>query len=212
MHPYDFPIDTETINGNVSIYFDIIDKNYFNICKNVRVLEVGPYSGHHTELIAKHNPSYFECVEGDATHKSKLESIPGVDKVTVDDIWLKSDIQPFDVVICFGVLYHHHSALHLLEMFVNYNNPKYIMLDCVTAEHPLAYLSEHINMSGSRQIRNSWKHCGLNLKPPFFIVNLALSNMGYQLKISHKLQSEWFPKSNGWVAMWERTENDKSVS
>jgi hypothetical protein len=154
-------------------------------------------------LIAKHTPLYLECIEGNPSCQSVLKQIPGVDKVVVDDVWLRTDINPFDVVICFGVLYHHHSALHLLELLVNCNTPKYLMLDCVTAEHPLAYLPEAVNIVGSRQLRQSWKHCGVNLKTPFFIINQSLSNMGYNLKISHKLATNHFPKSNGWVALWE---------
>ena len=207
MHPYDFKEDVKTVTGNETEYYNFIDKNYLNICANARVLEVGPHDGNHTKLIAKHVPCYLECIEGNIVHQSTLEDIPGVDKVVVDDVWLMGDAKPFDVVICFGVLYHHHSSLHLLELFVNYNTPKYIMLDCVTAEHPLAYLPEDINISGSRQLRKSWKHCGVNFKTPFFIINQSLSNMGYDLEISHKLQTSYFPKSNGWVALWKLQEN-----
>jgi len=203
MHPYDFKEDTKTVTGDKIAYYNFIDKNYLNVCAGARVLEVGPGSGEHTKLIAKHTPCYLECVEGNPAHQSELENIVGVDKVVIDDIWLRSDTESFDIVICFGVLYHHHSPLHLLELFVNYNTPKYIMLDCVTAEHPLAYLPEAVNIAGSRQLRQSWKHCGVNLKTPFFIINQSLSNMGYNLKLSHKLLTNHFSKSNGWVALWE---------
>jgi hypothetical protein len=206
MHPYDFPATTQIISGNKADYYSQIDKNYFDICAGAKVLEIAPHAGNHTKLIAKHVPLYLECVEGDAIHQSIIKNIPGVDKVVVEDIWLRVDNTPFDIVICFGLLYHHHSALHLLELLVNYHSPKYIMLDCLTAEHPLAYLPESVNVSGFRQIRPHWKHCGVNLKPPFFIVNMSMANMGYELKKTHKLQTSYFPKSNGWVALWERKE------
>lgn len=203
MHPYDFPVGTETVYGNKENYYEFIDKIYFDICKNSRVLEVAPFSGEHTKLLVKHNPTYLECIEGDSNLLPVLKKIQGIDKVVIDDVWLRSEVIPFDVVICFGLLYHHHSALHLLELFVNLNSPKHIMLDCVTAEHPLAYIPEDINVAGSRQIRRNWKQCGLNFKPPFFIINLAMANMGYTLKKVHKLQTNYLPKSNGWVAHWE---------
>jgi hypothetical protein len=206
MHPYDFKEDINFVTGDQEAYYNFIDKHYFSVCKDARVLEVGPYLGDHTRLITKHKPLYLECIEGNPSCQSVLKQIPGVDKVVIDDVWLNTDINPFDVVVCFGVLYHHHSALHLLELFVNCNTPKYLMLDCVTAEHPLAYVHEDVNIGGSRQVRQSWKHCGVNLKTPFFIINQSLSNMGYNLKISHKLESNWFPKSNGWVALWELQE------
>lgn len=203
MHPYDFPADTETVYGSRENYYEFIDTTYFDVCKNSRVLEVAPFMGDHTKLLLKHEPSYVECIEGNSEVLSILKKIQGIDKIVIDDVWLRMDVIPFDVVVCFGLLYHHHSPLHLLELFVNLNTPKHIMLDCVTAEHPLAYIHEEINIPGSRQVRLNWKHCGLNLKPPFFIVNLAMSNMGYTLKKVHKLQTEYYPKSNGWVAHWE---------
>ena len=207
MHPYDFNKDTKTVTGDETAYYNFIDNTYLNVCANSRVLEVGPGVGKHTKIIAKHKPLYLECVEANPYCVSVLENIPGIDKIIADDIWLLSDVNPVDVVICFGVLYHHHSALHLLELFVNCNTPKYIMLDCVTAGHPLEYISESVNIGGSRQVRQSWKHCGVNFKAPFFIINQSLSTMGYNLKLSHKLQTTHFPKSNGWVALWELQEN-----
>lgn len=203
MHPYDFDPDTPIVRGTEKDYLDFIESNYLQLCNGLKVLEVGPFNGYHTKIITKHTPSYLECVEPNARCKSYLEEIKGVDKIIVDDIWLRTQPQPFDIVICFGVLYHHHSALHLLELFVNCYNPKYIMLDCVTAEHPLAYLPEPVNVPGSRNLRDGWKHCGMNIKPPYFIVNQSLSNMGYKKKLSHKLQTNYAPKSNSWVALWE---------
>ena len=212
MHLYDFPIDAEIITGSGTDYYTFIDKNYFDVCNNARVIEVGPFYGNHTKLITNHKPSYLECVEGNINCKSVLEKIPGVDNVVVDDIWLLTTPQPFDIVICFGVLYHHHSALHLLELFVNFNDPEYIILDCVTAEHPLAYLPEESNTPGNRQVRGQWKNCGINLTPPFFIVNQSLTNMGYKLDIAHKLQTQYFSKSDGWVARWKKEQiNDQPV-
>jgi hypothetical protein len=207
MHPFDFPADVTTLTGDRQDYFAFINSRYFSICQNQKVLEIGPFNGDHSKLIAAHQPSYFECVEGDPACKTKLESIPGIGKVTIGDIWLKQDPQPFDVVICFGVLYHHHSPLHLLELLVNLNAPNYILLDCVTAEHPLAFIKESTNIAGTRQIIPGWKHCGINLKAPFFIINQSLDNMGYNLVQAHKLQCNYFPKSNGWVALWELKEN-----
>ena len=210
MHPYDFPLHTESVTGNMHDYFDFVNKNYFEICKGRRILEVGPLFGEHTKLIANHNPNYLECVEGNPQMSSYLEKIPCA-KVVIDDIWLNSMSKLFDIVVCFGVLYHHHSALHLLELFVNLNDPEYIMLDCVTAEHPLAYLPEQISLIGSRAVRPNWKHCGVNFKPPFFVCNMALINMGYKLEKVNKLQSTWVPKSNGWVARWKKSQNEQSI-
>jgi hypothetical protein len=183
MHHFDFDESTQTIKGNKQDYFEFIEKNYLYLTRGLRVLEVGANSGHHTKIISKYKPSYLECVEADPRWKVQLEIV--------------------DMVICFGVLYHHHSSLHLLEIFANYYKPKYIMLDSVTASHPLEYLLEKVNISGSRNLKKGWKHCGVNFKTPFFIINQSLDNMGYEKQLSHKLATSYFPKSNGWVAMWK---------
>ena len=208
MHSFDFPIDTITITGNKTDYFSFINKTYFPICKNQRVLEIGAAFGDHSKLIATQSPSYFEIVEGDATHAKKLEKILTIDKVIHNDIILElqENSKPFDVCICLGVLYHLHSPLNLLELIINKCQPKYILLDCVAAPHPLVFHSEIINRPGNCQTVDNWKSCKLNFVVPFFIYNQSLHNMGYQLELANKQAISWFPKINGWTALWKLKE------
>ena len=206
MHPFDFDAGTEVIQGNDRDYWNFIENNYLHLCANQKVLEVGPFRGNHTKIITKHKPSYLECIEANADCKESLERINGINKIVIDDVWLQTEKRQFDIVICFGVLYHHHSPLYLLELFVNCYNPKYIMLDCVNAGNPLSYLPEPVNSPGYRYLRDGWKNCGMNFNPPFFIINQSMSHMGYKIKLSHKLETSYMPKSNSWTALWEQEE------
>jgi hypothetical protein len=208
MHPFDFPIDTVTIDGNRSDYYSFINHTYFPICKDQRVLEIGAFLGDHSKLIATQSPSYFEIVEGDANCVKKLEKILTIDKVIHNDIILElqENSKPFDVCICLGVLYHLHSPLNLLELIINKCQPKYILLDTVTAPHPLVFEPEIINQPGNYQTIDNWKSCELNFVVPFFIYNQSLYNMGYQLELANKQAISWFPKSNGWTALWKLKE------
>lgn len=208
MHSFDFPIDTITITGNKTDYFSFINKTYFPICKNQRVLEIGAFNGDHSKLIVQHTPVYFEIIEGNASVIKRLENIPKIDKVIHNDVMiqLQENSKQFDVCICLGVLYHLHSPLHLLELMVNKCQPKHILLDCVTAVHPLVFHSEIMNLPGNCQTVVGWKSCELNFVVPFFIFNTSLHNMGYQLELANKQAVSWLPKSNGWTALWKLKE------
>ena len=208
MHPFDFPTDVITLSGDQTDYFTFIDRQYFSVCKNNKVLEIGPFHGKHSELIVNHAPSYFEIVEGDVTAVNQLLKIPGIDKVVHNDVIIELQENPkhFDVCICLGVLYHLHSPLHLLELMINKCQPNYLMLDCVTAPHPLVFLNERVNESGNCQTVSNWKSCNFNFIVPFFIYNESLHNMGYQLSFVNKQSVSWFSKSNGWTALWKLKE------
>jgi hypothetical protein len=133
--------------------------------------------------------------------------VPLIDKVVKDDAWVCINQENlFDVVVCFGLLYHHHSSLQLLEQIVNYNKPKYILLDNVEV-HLLTPGVEPVNDLGDRQVASEWKHAGINIVYPFSTINQALSNMGYELTQVDKLKYDWFSKSNSWVALWTSKEN-----
>ena len=205
---FHFPIDTVTIDGNQSDYYSFINHTYFSICKDQRVLEIGAFFGDHSKLIATQSPSYFEIVEGDASVIERLENIPKIDKVIHNDIILElqENSKPFDVCICLGVLYHLHSPLHLLELMVNKCQPKFILLDTVEAPYPLVFEPEIINRPGNCQTIDNWKSCKLNFVVPFYIYNQSLHNMGYQLESVNKQAVSWFPKSNGWTALWKLKE------
>jgi len=209
---YDFPSGMIAQSGTQDEYYQFIDKNYFNVCKNAKVLEIGAQVGHHTRLLLEQSPQYVECIEPDHECANKLKTVPGIGKVIEDDAWLCIKQQNlFDVVVCFGVLYHHHSSLQLLEQIVNYNKPKYILLDNVKV-YSLTVSTEPVNTPGDRQVDVNWKHAGVNIGVPFDTINQALYNMGYKLKQVDDLEYNWVPKSNSWVALWESMENTNELA
>ena len=204
--PYNIQTDASIFSGLELDYFDFINTNYFNILEQRRVLEIGPSHGYHSKLIANNSPSYFEIIEGDKTAGQYLENIPGINNIIHDDVMQNLiSSRPFDVVVCFGVLYHLHSPLHLLELIVNYCDPEYILLDCVMEQEQLSFLYEPTDISGNAQTRNGWKTCSKNLVIPFLIYLDAMENLGYILDLVDRVQiKNHRPKNNSWVARWKK--------
>ena len=198
-------------NGNNQEYLDFISNKYFHVCRDARVLEVGGLKGDHSKKIIEHCPAYLEVIEPHVSLANDLTNIEGIDQIVTDDaLLLLSSPRPFDVVICFGVLYHLHSPIHLLELFVNHCRPKYLMLDSVgefSRSEVIKYDKELVNDLGTRQVRSDWKFSGLKIVTNGQIFNQALNNMGYQLIQSNHLNvSDNFSKSNSWVGLWQNKE------
>jgi hypothetical protein len=204
--PYNIQTDASIFSGYESDYCDFINTNYFNIIKQRSVLEIGPSHGHHSKLIIDNSPSYFEVIEGDKQSCEFLNKISGINNIIHDDVMQNLiSPRPFDVVVCFGVLYHLHSPLHLLELIVNYCDPEYILLDCVMEQEQLSFLYEPTDTSGNAQTRNGWKTCSKNLVIPFLIYLDAMKNLGYILDLVDRVQiKNHRPKNNSWVARWKK--------
>jgi hypothetical protein len=128
------------------------------------------------------------------------------ESVVHDDILFYLDqIRPFDVVVCFGVLYHLHCPLHLLEVIVNRCNPEYLLVDCTNCYDAVNFLPEGDNTTGHRQLLHNWKSAGFNLVPPLAVTQRALTNLGYtQVRTDMLLIHEYYPKSNNWAGIWKR--------
>ena len=180
---------------------------YFAICKDKSVLEIGPHEGIHTKLIVNHKPKYLELIEPFEKTARYCQTLSGVDNVIMDDaLFVLTDSRPYDVVVCCGVLYHLHSSIHLLELIVNNCNPKYIILDCAEAPEHIAFSYEKDNVMGNRQLRSNWRSAQINLIPPYYIVEQTMLNLGYkQIKKDHFDDNiEFKSKTNFWVGMWEK--------
>jgi SAM-dependent methyltransferase len=124
-------------------------------CTNKTVIEIGSNIGEITQPIAAAKPAYLTCVEPNKKMMGYLQSTQGmfnyllthpeeddplqieqntvaikIDKIvnsTANDFY--ADEQLADVVVCFGVLYHLHSPLHLLELIVNKSKPTTVILE-----------------------------------------------------------------------------------
>jgi hypothetical protein len=189
-------------------YLTLMSDEYFSICQDKSVLEIGPYDGIHTKLIVNHSPKYLELIEPNTKISENLRSIAGVDSLIIDDaFFILKDKHPADVVVCCGVLYHLHSPLYLLELITNHCNPEYIILDCATDQKSISFLREADNIPGNRQLILNWRSAGYNLVAPFNIVAQSMNNMGYTLIKKHEFGEdiEWKSKENFWVGLWKRT-------
>ena len=207
MHSFDHdPVNTKTIGGDWTAWANDIEKKYLSVCQNKTVLEIACNTGLISQRIVNQNPKTLTMIDP-GFKKSPTEETDTI-KFLSEDVhaWLPMASKT-DVVICFGLLYHLHSPLHLLEIIVNYCDPETIMLDSVVAPHPLAFNLEINNRPGNRYVGRNWKHCPFNMPTPFFIINQSLDHMGYLLDKSHHLRCEPFPKSNGWVASWIKKVN-----
>lgn len=210
---YDIANEAQTFTGSFEEYLDFLE-TYFNVCQNKTVLEIGPFSGDHTRKIINNNPSRIEVVEGFESAIQSLKQIPKLDKIWFGDVLQELTTQnKFDIVICFGVLYHLHSPLHLIELIVNNCQPMYLMLDCVFEQEHITVLPEETNIAGSCQTIKNWKSCKVNIVLPFLVYKECLEKMGYELVRTHVLHIKNEAKHNSWLATWKLKEtNDQSVS
>lgn len=201
-------IDSIITNKN---YLDLIQSKYLSVCNNKSVLEIAPYRGWHTRLISKQEPTSITVVEPDTRHNKFLE-LPNVEVVNEDIFHYLETTRSFDVVVCFGLLYHLHHPLYLLELIANRVNPQYIILDSVDRDKSGVYIvSEQDNTFGGRQVSN-WKSCQMSINVPRTCYFQAMTNLGYEL-LTHDVTTnnpdfdsckEWGMKHQSWFGIWKR--------
>jgi SAM-dependent methyltransferase len=164
-------------------------QNAFKNITNKTVLEVGPFVGNHTILLEKFNPKSITLIEPNLTNGiTELKRRFANHEIINDDIFLYLEKpRKFDVVMCYGVLYHLHSPIHLLEMIVNRCDPDYILLETTnghlysTGEDSGAFfVSEPDNTDGNRYSMGDWKSSKISVVVPQEIINLAMNNLGYK--------------------------------
>lgn len=179
---------------------------YFTVCRDQSVLEIGPYLGLHTEIISANKPKYLELVDANPLNVRELNRITGIDNLVIDDVlFYLQDIKKFNVVVCCGVLYHLHCPLHLLELIVNNTDPNWIILDSRQDLPQLSFIVEPDNVTKNRFTRNDWKSAGFSIVPPFEIINLAMQNMNYELVKQTRVEVwDYKPKADTWVGLWRK--------
>jgi hypothetical protein len=190
-------------------YISLITEQYFSVCANKTVLEIGPLDGIHTKIIGDCT-SKLILIEPDTNQFDNLKKIPSVTEIITDDAnFVLEKPLPSDVVVCCGILYHLHSPLHLLELIVNNCNPQYVILDSVeqyvNSPDYKPYNNEELNVKGYRFTRPNWKGIKLNQSTPFEIINQSMNFLGYKLNQKDNLNlSDWDEKSASWMALWEK--------
>jgi hypothetical protein len=167
------------------IYFDYI-YDVFPCVKEKTVLEIGPFYGNITDLYHYFSPAAITLVEPNQ-HAAEFLNNDQYNNATVvcDDInfYLRSP-RPHDIVVCFGVLYHMHSPLHLLELIVNNVNPKLLLLETTGVDiqpNSASMILEENNIPGNRYTNSDWKYCGYAMAVAKDVIIKAMMTLGYTL-------------------------------
>ena len=165
--------------------------NFFSVCENKTVLEIGPFVGLHTALISDYKPQHITLVEANPECNNILtRQFPDATVTTQDIFHFLEKPYKVDVVVCCGVLYHLHSPLYLLELIANRTDPEYIILESVVlkndnSEHKFTLRTEIgtevDNIPGNRYTLSEWKSASLNIVFSQDVFDLVMNNLGYRV-------------------------------
>jgi hypothetical protein len=115
----------------------------FSICKGKNVLELATFNNRHSRII-KGLANSWQGVEPEQRFAG-----PNMFTGTANDFYSsKIGEQEYDVVTCFGLLYHLHSPLHLFEQIINKSKPKTIIIESVITVG-ISCQEEEFNTSGN---------------------------------------------------------------
>ena len=174
------------------------------------VLEFGASVGYHSRLIQRQNPSLHIAVEPNAKAGAELTNIGGVIRypMTYQEFYglEEQERQPYDVVICCGILYHMLAPLDLLEKITNNTEPKKIIISNIdVAEDGLEkYTYENENLGRYLQGNNPIKYWHKLTKET---IKEILLSVGYECKQELLTTEEW-PKH---VYYWQEYERIRSI-
>ena len=105
-------------------YLDFLEKNVFSgRVENQSVLELGALNSKITNVIGRCNPNSIYTVDPESSGKPDFRG-------TANDFYAADHFtEPYDVVVCMGLLYHLHSPWHLIELIINHSRPKILILE-----------------------------------------------------------------------------------
>lgn len=177
-------------------YFETIRPN-FNIVNGLSVMEIGPQFGSHTSLILDNNPKSITLIENDHNMvevlKKTFSHIADSSNINIihNDVFhqLATDDTIYDIVICFGVLYHFHSPLYLLELITNQCKPEIIILEyphnkqfrksTLEESTELSLDPEEINVQSERWVNPGWIPVRLRMVMHTNLLIQAMTHLGY---------------------------------
>lgn len=180
----------------------------FSLCKDKSVLELATFRNLHSRII-KGFASSWQGVEPDQRFAG-----PNMFTGTANDFYnSKIGEQEYDVVTCFGLLYHLHSPMHLFEQIINKSKPKTIIIESVHVKVDAALQDEEFNTSG-----NAFRDKDITTPIPFslttscHIVDKVLDSVGYKyvsgLKNYNniKIDAEYgTSKKDCWLGIYEKS-------
>jgi SAM-dependent methyltransferase len=167
-------------------YLDVVAKKCFDcISSKSRVLEIGAGRGRFTAEILKKNPAKLVVIEPNDKFvrelSTKFNSYDNVELKEGDffDLIDTFNVDDFDVVVAFGVLYHWSSPFHFLELVVNYLDPKYFCIDNPDNYDVVIKYEDTSGVDGNYINQREYRTVNLSTHLPTDIVVAAMNNLGY---------------------------------
>lgn len=190
-------------------YQDFLDREFFWDFSGLSVLEIAPFAGHQTQILARHALESLTLVEPNPQAVATLRDHYPWARIIDQGIF--SAYQQHDLraqaVVCLGLLYHLHSPLMLLEHIVDLSQPRIIVLDSVHCQHlgQGGLIPESMDTPGNRY-RERDHDCAVSVAYPAEAIDQALGLLGYQRRCHHDLDTitDIPSKRNSWMARWER--------
>jgi len=178
--------------GNEFVYadFQFINDKFFNYINGLSTVELGSGGGDfHTLHLEKH-ASKLLCIEYKLLNIYTLRNCrtEKMEILYADYHEAVRTVGEYDAVVMFGILYHSHSPLGLLEDVVNYIKPKIILLNAIHDGPIEVVAADEIPDSNfmNRQISKNSKCSNLVLSISHTIYKKVMQNMGYEcLKTLH---------------------------
>ena len=169
---------------NIDHYLNTV-KPFFEIVQGLSVLEIGPFWGHHTQIINSYEPKALTLVEPNPDAVKYLQQIYNCEIINADAYHYLSNPQHHDLVVLCGVLYHLHSPLYLLELIANNVDPQYLITETHLSGHDLtaSYDYEQLNIPGNRYT-GGWRGAGYNCSLSERVMRESMSNLGYECEAS----------------------------
>ena len=154
----------------------------FPILKDLKVLELGPMGGTHFTTNLLGYTSDVTVVEFDLFAVNYLKrKFPTVKIINKDFNECLPYVGEFDAVVIYGVLYHSHAPLKIMEDIANFVKPKFILLENVVGlefKDSVDIWKETPNLHGKRFSDKKTCNLVINLGQSYY--DFALGNLGYE--------------------------------
>jgi len=165
--------------------YQYVGDTYFDICRDRRVIEIGPYHGEFTKQILAHDPCSVVAVEANLAAAVKVEqrfkADSRVQAIHGDMHFDLAQFGPMDVAVVLGVIYHSPAPLLFLEELVNHCDPAIVLLD-MPGSSPgwgIECQREEPNVAGMRYTVTPRKTCNIVVQLHVETIVEAMRNLGY---------------------------------
>lgn len=158
---------------------DYIASECFTYLKGLSVVELGPSHGKFTEYLTNYSNQIL-CIDGDSSVVEHIrnQNHDNVSVIEGDFHDMIRTVGKYNAVVLYGVLYHSHAPIMLLEDVVNYIEPEIILIEALHAVDCCGHSFEESNKTGNRFSKNK-KLSNLTFNVGFPVQRKVLENMDY---------------------------------